>query len=142
MRDLLASLLILMAILSAPALAADGNSVLDIRVLDPAAGEATAEAVNSGSLDGQFVPFHYRDVRRHTNSFWLRVQAPAGFMPWFDAPGRRSAGSPLIFGHWAALQGRANRADVFALDTGCVWGGELTLLNLETRQFHRCSCAG
>jgi len=67
-------------------------------------------------------------------------QAPDGFMPWFDVPGRKSAGQPLIFGHWATLLGRAQRKDVFALDTGCVWGNTLTLLNLETLEYSRCQC--
>jgi bis(5'-nucleosyl)-tetraphosphatase (symmetrical) len=66
--------------------------------------------------------------------------APPGFMPWFDVPGRKSAGKPLIFGHWATLLGRTDRADVFALDTGCVWGNKLTLLNLDSQKYFRCSC--
>lgn len=52
-------------------------------------------------------------------------RAPAGFMPWFDVPGRRTAGVPVAFGHWSTL-GDARREDVLALDTGCVWGGCLT----------------
>lgn len=51
--------------------------------------------------------------------------APEGFMPWFDAPGRRTEGTPIAFGHWSTL-GTVNRADLQALDTGCVWGGCLT----------------
>lgn len=51
--------------------------------------------------------------------------APAGFMPWFDVPGRRTAGVPVAFGHWSTL-GDARRDDVLPLDTGCVWGGCLT----------------
>ena len=51
--------------------------------------------------------------------------APAGYMPWFDVPGRLSAGHPIAFGHWSTLRG-VERADVLALDTGCVWGGCLT----------------
>ncbi len=62
---------------------------------------------------------------------------PAGYMPWYDVPGRASAGQRIVFGHWAALQGRANRGDVDALDTGCVWGGPLTLLRLDDRRFFR-----
>jgi bis(5'-nucleosyl)-tetraphosphatase (symmetrical) len=46
----------------------------------------------------------------------------------------------LIVGHWASLMGRANRSDIFALDTGCVWGQHLTLLNLETRRTRQCEC--
>lgn len=66
--------------------------------------------------------------------------APPGFMPWFDVPHRKSAGHMLIVGHWASLMGRTNRADVAALDTGCVWGQRLTLLNLENRRTHSCNC--
>ena len=51
--------------------------------------------------------------------------APEGFMPWFDAPGRRTEGTPIAFGHWSTL-GAVQRHDLQALDTGCVWGGCLT----------------
>lgn len=66
--------------------------------------------------------------------------APAGFMPWFDVPERKSAGDTLIIGHWAALMGRTQRSDVIALDSGCVWGNRLTLLNLETQALATCEC--
>jgi len=55
--------------------------------------------------------------------------APAGFMPWFDVPGRRTAQNTVAFGHWSTL-GWLGRADVIGLDTGCVWGGCLTALRL------------
>ncbi|MFX8262505.1 symmetrical bis(5'-nucleosyl)-tetraphosphatase, partial [Acinetobacter baumannii] len=29
--------------------------------------------------------------------------APAGLMPWFDVPGRKSAGALIAFGHWSTL---------------------------------------
>lgn len=58
--------------------------------------------------------------------------APRGLVPWFDFPGRRSAGTPVVFGHWAAL-GLLLRSDAVALDTGCVWGGSLTALRVEDR---------
>ena len=51
--------------------------------------------------------------------------APPGFMPWFDVPGRRTAGVPVAFGHWSTL-GKVRREGVLPLDTGCVWGGCLT----------------
>ncbi len=66
--------------------------------------------------------------------------APPGFMPWFDVPNRRSAGATLIVGHWAMLMGKTGRDDVIALDTGCVWGNHLTLLNLDTRALLTCEC--
>jgi len=59
-------------------------------------------------------------------------QAPAGMLPWFDVPGRRTAGATIAFGHWSTL-GFLRRPDVIALDTGCVWGGCLSALRLDPR---------
>ncbi len=60
--------------------------------------------------------------------------APAGFFPWFASTQRQSAGTRLLFGHWAALEGHTGVEDIHALDTGCVWGGSLTALRLEDGQ--------
>ncbi len=57
------------------------------------------------------------------------VTAPPGFMPWFDVPGRRTAGDVVAFGHWSML-GWVERPDVISLDTGCVWGGALSAVRL------------
>jgi bis(5'-nucleosyl)-tetraphosphatase (symmetrical) len=56
--------------------------------------------------------------------------APAGFMPWFDVPGRATASQPMAFGHWSTL-GLVNRPDLLALDTGCVWGGCLSAARVD-----------
>lgn len=56
---------------------------------------------------------------------------PAPWLPWFAAPGRLHASETIVFGHWASL-GICNEPGVHALDTGCVWGGALTALCLET----------
>jgi bis(5'-nucleosyl)-tetraphosphatase (symmetrical) len=66
--------------------------------------------------------------------------APAGYMPWFDVPGRASAGTPVICGHWAAI-GIVLRDDVLAIDSGCVWGRKLSALRLEDRRLAQCDCA-
>jgi bis(5'-nucleosyl)-tetraphosphatase (symmetrical) len=58
--------------------------------------------------------------------------APAGFTPWFRIPGRRSAGTAIITGHWAAL-GLQLEPDHLAIDSGCVWGRQLTAVRLEDR---------
>lgn len=55
--------------------------------------------------------------------------APPGCLPWFDVPGRRTAATPVAFGHWSTL-GLVQRPDVLALDTGCVWGGCLSAARL------------
>ncbi|MDP3618810.1 MAG: symmetrical bis(5'-nucleosyl)-tetraphosphatase [Ramlibacter sp.] len=56
--------------------------------------------------------------------------APPGYMPWFDVPGRKTAGARIAFGHWSTL-GFFQRQDVVSLDTGCVWGGCLSALRLD-----------
>lgn len=56
-------------------------------------------------------------------------KAPAGVMPWFDVPGRRTADVTMVCGHWSTL-GLVMRPDLMALDTGCVWGGKLTAARL------------
>ena len=55
--------------------------------------------------------------------------APAGYLPWFDVPGRQTAGDVVAFGHWSTL-GWLERPDLISLDTGCVWGGCLSALRL------------
>lgn len=57
-------------------------------------------------------------------------QAPVGCVPWFDVPGRLTQGVPVAFGHWSTL-GLINRDDLLALDTGCVWGGQLSAARLD-----------
>lgn len=65
--------------------------------------------------------------------------APTGLVPWFDYPGRRSAGTPIVCGHWAAL-GLFQREDLFSLDSGCAWGRSLTALRLEDRRVFQVRC--
>ena len=61
--------------------------------------------------------------------------APAGYLPWFNVPGRQTAGVTVAFGHWSTL-GRQARADLLALDTGCVWGGHLSAVRLAAGSAH------
>jgi bis(5'-nucleosyl)-tetraphosphatase (symmetrical) len=70
------------------------------------------------------------------------AKAPPGFMPWFDVPGRRSAGTPIAFGHWSTL-GLIQRADLLSLDTGCVWGGALSAVRVDggRRELIQIPCA-
>ncbi len=58
-------------------------------------------------------------------------EGPPGHRPWFDARPRQNAGGTVVLcGHWAAL-GLVIRDDFIGLDTGCVWGKELTAVRLE-----------
>jgi bis(5'-nucleosyl)-tetraphosphatase (symmetrical) len=67
------------------------------------------------------------------------ADAPSGYMPWFDVPGRRTAGTPLVFGHWSTL-GLTIRENLIGLDTGCVWGGKLTAVRLADHALCQVDC--
>ncbi|MBT4160853.1 MAG: symmetrical bis(5'-nucleosyl)-tetraphosphatase [Gammaproteobacteria bacterium] len=89
------------------------------------------------------------DRLRHITNFLTRIRyctakgklelthkadvQPEGFAPWFSFP--RPDSVHVLFGHWAALEGRASTDFVTALDTGCVWGRELMAIRLEDRKF-------
>ena len=59
--------------------------------------------------------------------------APPGFRAWFDVPDRQSQGATVVCGHWSALGLRIEKGLV-ALDTGCIWGGNLSAVRLDDRQ--------
>jgi bis(5'-nucleosyl)-tetraphosphatase (symmetrical) len=65
--------------------------------------------------------------------------APPGFMPWFEVPSRTTLGVPIVFGHWSAL-GLINRPDLIAIDTGCVWGRQLSAVRLSDRKVLQVQC--
>ncbi|MEY3808404.1 MAG: hypothetical protein RI893_1380 [Pseudomonadota bacterium] len=54
---------------------------------------------------------------------------PKNLVPWFLAPKRKSANMRIIFGHWSSL-GYYEGPNCYAIDTGCLWGGQLTALKL------------
>ncbi|SET60743.1 Bis(5'nucleosyl)-tetraphosphatase, ApaH [Marinobacter segnicrescens] len=64
--------------------------------------------------------------------------SPAGYAPWFSYP--RPDDVRVIFGHWAALEGETGSDRYIGLDTGCVWGGKLTVMNLDTGERIHCDC--
>ena len=68
-------------------------------------------------------------------------KAPAGLVPWFEVPGRKTAGVPIAFGHWSTL-GLIDRPDLLALDTGCVWGGKLSAMRVDgtSRELIQVEC--
>ncbi len=67
------------------------------------------------------------------------AQAPPGYLPWFEVPGRKSADHTLVCGHWSAL-GLHIAPDLLALDSGCVWGGKLSAVRLEDRRLYQVPC--
>lgn len=64
---------------------------------------------------------------------------PAGYLPWFDVPGRVSEEVTVICGHWSALS-LVVRSNLIALDTGCMWGGSLTAIRLEDKRIYQVPC--
>jgi bis(5'-nucleosyl)-tetraphosphatase (symmetrical) len=66
---------------------------------------------------------------------------PPGFQPWFDIKERRHRDATIICGHWASL-GLHCRENLLAIDSGCVWGRELTAIRLEDRQVFQVPCNG
>lgn len=79
-----------------------------------------------GSLD-----FHYQGGVENK---------PADLIPWFELDQRVNKELKIIFGHWAALVGKTNVPNVYALDTGCVWGNCLTAMRLEDERRFSISC--
>ena len=65
--------------------------------------------------------------------------APSGTMPWFTVPGRKSADTPVVFGHWSTL-GLTLRDKLVGLDTGCVWGGKLSAVRLHDHALFQVDC--
>lgn len=65
---------------------------------------------------------------------------PKGFAPWYSFAKHRCADTTVIFGHWASLMGNTQRENFIGLDTGCVWGGSLTMIRLEDRTFYQQPC--
>ena len=66
-------------------------------------------------------------------------QTPDGFYPWFDVRGRRSTAATIVFGHWAAM-GLRLTPNMLALDSGCVYGRQLTAVRLEDRKVFQVGC--
>ncbi len=74
--------------------------------------------------------------------------APPGYLPWYEQPHRKlqypTPVNPMcvrvLFGHWAAVDGKISVPNVYGLDTGCVWGRRLSCMRLEdAERFSICA---
>lgn len=63
--------------------------------------------------------------------------APTKLKPWFLLPSKISDNYSIAFGHWASLKGKGTPENIYALDTGCCWGGKLTCLRWEDKQYFK-----
>lgn len=77
----------------------------------------------------------------HLKQKGVLSEQPEGYYPWFRVPGRVNSSLRIIFGHWAALKGEIEDTNIFALDTGCIWGNCLTAMRLEDQQHFSVSCS-
>lgn len=77
------------------------------------------------------VRFCYWDGRLELKSKGTLESHPDDILPWFQVPARVNEELKIIFGHWAALNGVTETARAYALDTGCVWGFNLTAMRLD-----------
>ena len=64
---------------------------------------------------------------------------PAGYLPWFDVPNRKTSDVTVVFGHWSTL-GLIQRPQLLGIDSGCVWGGKLTAVCLKDRRLVQVDC--
>lgn len=104
----------------------------------------------STSLEGwerlRFITNAFTRMRFCTSEGELELTLKEGLLPqtqpipWFAFPNRRTQQDKLIFGHWAALEGKTDVPYVYALDTGCVWGKCLTAFCLETQERFVTDC--
>ncbi len=111
---------------------------------DPAGwSEQQSEAVQLRTITNYFTRMRFCNAsgELELNAKKEAEQAPTGFAPWYTEPLRKTADEKIIFGHWAALNGEVSETNLYPLDTGCVWGGRLRLMNLSTSAYTHCNCS-
>lgn len=79
--------------------------------------------------------FCYPDGRLALQCKQTVSAAPPPLIPWFQLALPSTQGQQIVFGHWAALMGQGTPPGFYALDTGCVWGGKLSLLRWEDQHY-------
>ena len=62
--------------------------------------------------------------------------APPPLKPWFLVASKIGSEYTQVFGHWASLEGKGTPEHIIGLDTGCCWGGTLTLLHWESQRYY------
>jgi len=97
----------------------------------------------SGDLSGykrlRFIINCLTRMRMVTNKMHLNFshsaspyRARKNLIPWFDVENPAWAGTRVVFGHWSAL-GLIVMPNLISLDTGCVWGRQLTAVRIDCR---------
>lgn len=57
-------------------------------------------------------------------------EVAASLTPWFSVSNRTDSSETILFGHWSTL-GFVTTNNVVCLDSGCLWGGQLTAMRLD-----------
>ena len=65
--------------------------------------------------------------------------APQHLVPWFEYESRLATDTTICFGHWSML-GLIRRPNIIAIDTGCLWGGQLTSVRFPDRKILQEPC--
>lgn len=61
------------------------------------------------------------------------MDSPSNLIPWYQCPNNQlQRNEKVVFGHWAALNGKTRNDQFIGLDTGYVWGQTMTALHLES----------
>jgi bis(5'-nucleosyl)-tetraphosphatase (symmetrical) len=93
-------------------------------------------------ITNYFTRMRLCDARHHLDLSYKSTleDAPEGLFPWFAAPDRIPTDYCILFGHWAALLGKTDQANVIGLDHGCVWGNRLSAYCLDSGEWFHCDC--
>ena len=96
------------------------------------------------AITNAFTRMRFCDIQGHLDMKYKGSLGgqPKGFFPWFEHPGRKNGDTHILFGHWAAL-GLYEGEGVTGLDSGCVWGAQLTAARYngkKKRKFISVSC--
>lgn len=78
--------------------------------------------------------FCYTDKRLDFECKLPIEEAPKELIAWFESDNPLYKEQNIIFGHWASLMGKCPIPNIYALDTGCAWGNDLTMLRWEDKQ--------
>lgn len=105
---------------------------------DATTADEDARFVINASTRMRFVdPADFRLELTHKEA---PADAPSDLVAWMDAPDRTPIDRHIVFGHWATLNGARRTREVFALDTGCVYGGHLSALRLDDQALIQVAC--
>jgi len=82
--------------------------------------------------------FCYGDGELDLNNKKSPEHALPNTKPWFTIRNRINANDNIVFGHWATLACNSlNTPHIYPLDSGCIWGNELTMLRLDDLRYFK-----